>query len=345
MAVPEFWKSTLTDVADCVGAVRRGDVEVIARSPAGREVYLVSYGPRPDIKTQATYNSACGAGNPAWYAHKPAGTPPTVLFLGPVHGQEVENIAGLVNLISLLETGTDLRRRAWPGLSENLARCRILIVPCANPDGRARCGPDSFVGQSQKTMAHWGQGSRADGTDYGWPLVKSRMPMVGDVGLLGAYHNDDGINMMHDNFFSPLAAETKAVLDLVCREAPDYVAMLHSHGWQPRALPTAYVPRFMKEKLRTFCRQLADRYESLHLPFRRPDPIQEDGPQPPAPAFNLPSAVHHACGAMAFTFECPHGLSDKPYPHVSHDQILDIQLVLYEELTGFALAHPVLWER
>ena len=57
-------------------------------------------------------------------------------------------------------------------------------------------------------MEHWGQGSRADGTDYRWPGVKTRMPMVGDVGFLGAYHNDDGINIVHEDFFAPAAEET-----------------------------------------------------------------------------------------------------------------------------------------
>ena len=33
------------------------------------------------------------------------------------------------------------------------------------------------------------------------------------------------------------------------------------------------------------------------------------------------------------------------YPQVTHDQILDMQLILYEELLKFALANPVIWER
>ena len=142
-----------------------------------------------------------------------------------------------------------------------------------------------------------------------------------------------------------MAAETQAIFDVARAEAPNYVAMLHSHGWQPRPLPVSYVPRFIREKVHSFCEQLAGRYEAAGLPFRRPEEIKEDGLKFPPTSLNLPSAVHHACGATAFTFECPHGMSDEQYPHVTHEQILDIQLILYEELLAFALANPVVWER
>jgi hypothetical protein len=169
--------------------------------------------------------------------------------------------------------------------------------------------------------------------------------MTGDVGYLGAYHNDDGVNMMHDNCLAPLAEETRAVLKLASDEAPDYICGLHSHGWEPRPLPVSWEPKYIKEKLYRFQQQLADRYQAEGLPFRRPDEISEDAVQPPPPALNLTSALHHACGAMSFTFECPHGIGEEPYPQVNHEQILDIELLLYEELLKLALASPVVWER
>ena len=33
-----------------------------------------------------------------------------------VHGGEFEGIVGMVNLISVIETGKDLRGREWPGI-------------------------------------------------------------------------------------------------------------------------------------------------------------------------------------------------------------------------------------
>ena len=48
---------------------------------------------------------------------------------------------------------------------------------------------------------------------------------------------------------------------------------------------------------------------------------------------------------MAFTFECSHGsVSERsPTPLVTHAQILDVQLTLYEEVLGFALDDRLPW--
>jgi len=46
------------------------------------------------------------------------------------------------------------------------------------------------------------------------------------------------------------------------------------------------------------------------------------------------------CGGVSMTFECCHGVRDAGYPQVTHDQILDLQLILYEELLNFALETP-----
>jgi len=345
MELPDFWRGRAEDIQESVERVSKGKVETIARSPGGRNIYLVSYGERDDFASQANYNSACGARNPSYYARKTDKTKPVIFFLGPVHGQEMEGIAGLVNLIHIAETGTDLRGRSWESLAGNLSKCRVLIVPCGNPDGRARCPLDSFVGIGAKTMAHYGQGSRKDNTDYGWPGTKQRHPMKDDVGFLGAYFNDDGINMMHDEFFNPMAEETKAIMKVAQDEAPDYIPVLHSHGGAPVVLQATYVPHYIKVKIQQFANQLAERYESAGLPNNRlPDP-GEDGTTFPPPPFNLTSALHQVCGGMSFTFECSHGLKEPDYPQLSHDQILDIQLILYDELLKFALANPVRWEQ
>ena len=344
MELPDFWKGRVEDVQESVESLSKGKVQVIAASPGGRNVYLVSYGERDDFESQANYNSACGARNPAYYAHKTDKTKPAVFFLGPVHGQEMEGIVGLVNLINIAETGKDLRGRAWDDLADNLSKCRVLIIPCANPDGRARCPLDSFVGVPAKTMTHYGQGSDKDGNDYGWPGVKKLHPMKGDVGFLGAYFNDDGVNIIQDEFFNPMAEETKAIMKVAQEEAPDYIAGLHSHESAPAVLRAAYVPRYIKDKIYRFSQLLADRYESAGLPNQRLSEPTEDGIEFPPPTFNLTSALHHICGGMSFTFECPHGSHEPMYPNVSHEQILDIQLILYDELLKFALANPVRWE-
>jgi hypothetical protein len=54
----------------------------------------------------------------------------------------------------------------------------------------------------------------------------------------------------------------------------------------------------------------------------------------------LTSALHHVCGGVSILFECPHGLKEDIYPQVNHENILDIQLILYQELLAFANEYP-----
>jgi hypothetical protein len=244
------------------------------------------------------------------------------------------------------ETGVDLRGRRWPDLKGRLDLFRVLIVPSANPDGRARCPYDSFVGVPSRTMTKYGQGTRRDGSLYGWPGAKAVHPMTGDVGILGAYFNDDGINPMHDDFFLPMAKETEAILRLAREEAPDIAVSLHSHESPPVVLQVSYVPVFMKERVRDLSRRVQERYEDVGLPHGSVlAPYVEDERPGPTRSFNLVSALHHVSGAMAFTFECSHGsIGDEATP-LTHEQILDVQLLLYDEMLRYVLENRLFWRR
>src|SRR5690554_2623360 len=212
--LPSFYKGKLSDIDEELKNVRKGEVKAIAISPGGLPVYAVYYGEKEDLKSQANYNSALGARNPAYFARKDKNTKPVIYFLGPVHGQEAEGVVGLMNLIHLMETGKDHRGREWKNLKNKLDQCRVIIIPNGNPDGRRRVPYDSFVGLPVEIMTKYGQGTRLAGTSWGWPGSKSLHPMKGDVGILGGYYNDAGINIMHDDFFSPMTAETRAILDV-----------------------------------------------------------------------------------------------------------------------------------
>jgi hypothetical protein len=344
---PAFWKSRLEDVEASIGHVTKGTVSVLARTPGKRKVYLVAYGTAQDKHGSANYNSACGGADPASYARKDGTQKPVVLMLGPVHGQEVEGVAGLLNLIQVAETGRDLRGREWNELARNLARCRVLIIPCGNPDGRARCGYDSWVGEELNTHERAGMGVKPDGSNHTWPQIKRVHPMRGpEVASLGAYWNDAAINLMHDEWFEPMAPETRAFLRLARAEAPDFIVSLHSHGSDPSVEPTAYVPRTIKETIQALGDCLQKRYAEAGLPHRAGGPVaQEDGLKFPPPSFNLASALHHTCGGVAFVHETCIGVRTPPYPRVTHDQLLDIQMFLYDELFRFAVQHPVKWAR
>jgi hypothetical protein len=345
--IPGFFGSSLADIEREVHLVKRGETRIVATSPGGRPVYAVCYGTKEDFHSRANYNSAVAAGDPHYYAKKDSSSRPVVFFLGPVHGQEIEGIVGLVNLIHVAETGRDYRAKEWTSLQRKLDQCRVIIVPCGNPDGRNRCPYGSFVGLPVEVMTKYGQGTRTDGSSWGWPQAKSLHPMKGDVGIMGAYFNDDGVNMMHDDFFSPMAAETRAILEIARSEAPDMTVSLHSHHQEPGILQTAYLPWFMKMRVDTLTRRVNERYGTLGLPGV-PDrwismPEVEDETYPPRTSFNLVSALHHLSGTMAFTFECSHGTvtPEEPEPRVTYNDILDIQLNLYEEMFDYILGNSL----
>ena len=337
--------SRLADVERTMRQVKKGELRVLTKSAGKRDIYLVTYGEKQDWKSDANYNSATAGNAPAAYARKDGTHKPVVFLLGPVHGGEFEGVVGLINLLRIAETGRDWRDREWPELFRNFARCRVLIVPSANPDGRARCRFDSWVGEELDTNERAEMGTKPDGSNYQWPGVKRIHPMRGvAVGTLGAYFNDDGVNLMHDEWFDLMAAETRAYLKLAREEAPDFIVSLHSHASHPSVEPTAYVTRVTKELIQKFGDRLQKRYADAGLPHRSggPEP-KEDGATFPPPSFNLCSALHHACGAVSFVYECCVGVKTNPYPTLTHEQILDLQLLMYEELFRFAVEHPVKW--
>jgi hypothetical protein len=344
--IPDFFKSGLAAIEEEVSQLRKGEVEVIAYSPGGLPVYAVYYGEKENFPTRANYNSAVGARDHTCYARRDSSSRPVVFFLGPVHGQEVEGIVGLVNLIHIAETGKDYRGKEWLSLQQKMEKCRIIMVPCGNPDGRRRCPYDTFLGLPTRIMTKYGQGTRKDGSFWGWPKAKSLHPMKGNVGILGAYFNDDGINPMHDEFFSPMAVETRAILDLARNEAPDMAVSLHSHEHISRILPAYYIPWFMKEQIQELTRQLNQNYRSHDLPSLSDkaigEPSVEDRDYPPKTSFNLVSALHHTSGCMPFVFECTHGsVSDRTAEwEMSFEDILDIQLILYEAMIDYILHQP-----
>ncbi len=336
--IPGFWVGDPVQLDALAAEVTRGQVTELARSPGDRALWLVAYGAAEPLLRQANFNSAVGGREPAAFLDKDRREKPVVLLIGPVHGQETEGLTGLVNLIAVLETGFDRRGKSQSALRELGERCRLLIVPCGNPDGVARFKPQLLNGMGHDDVRFWGQGSTADDTLWGWPGCKQRHPMVGpDVGFLGCYFNDEGVNPMHDEWFAPMGPEAAALLDLARDEGPDLAVSLHSHQAPPALLRPAYVPLEVQAEGAALAEATYTRLEALGLKHAQPfEPRADQGVVPPA--FNLISAIYHTSGASAFTFECPHGLQDVDAYRVAPEAILDIQLMLYTALLTYALA-------
>ncbi|WP_158857908.1 M14 family zinc carboxypeptidase [Lunatibacter salilacus] len=342
--IPDFYKATLADIDAELRSMTKGTYTQIAESPSGLPLYAVYYGEKEEFHSQANYNSAVAARNPAFYARKDSTTKPVVFFLGPVHGQESEGLVGLVNLIHIAETGKDYRGKDWPQIQKYFDQFRVIIIPHGNPDGRRRSPYDTFVGLPEDIMTKYGQGTKLDGSPWRWPHAKALHPMKGNVEILGAYYNDNGINMMHDDFFSPMAEETKAILKVARDEVPDMTVSLHSCSCTPFVIQNSHVPLFMKKRIADFAKGLNNSFISKGLPNRGENfslSLADDDPDFPKASFNLVSALHHATGTMSFTFESPHGtIEDK----ATYENILDIQLTLYQEMFEYVLANRMYWE-
>ncbi len=335
--LPDFWIGDMDRLKQCLSKLTGAEVQTIARSPGDRPVQLVAFGGREPVRHQANFNSAIGGQEPAAYMDKNARSKPVILLVGPVHGAEVEGLTGLVNLAAIMDTGHDLAGRDQSELRSLGRQCRLLIIPAGNPDGVARFEPRALFGMEADDLRFWGQGTWSDDTFCGWPQSKRQHPMAGgNVGFLGCYFNDDGVNPMHDEFFAPMGPEAPAILNVAKDEGPDLAVSLHSHESAPALLRPAYVTEEIQQDVRSLAEACYALLEKRSLPHQKPFTITAEGGRNPAP-FNLTSALYHICGATSFTFECPHGLTGERACHVGAKEILDIQLTLYEAMLRYMI--------
>lgn len=327
--VPEYWKTDLETIGEWAKRASRAQVKSLCRSAGGRDVWAFFYGDRQPMERRANYSSACGAHDRSCYAPV-EGKKPVVVLLGAVHGGETEGTAALVNLISLLETGRDLAGEEYPALAAAAEKVRLVIVPVCNVDGRARVEPASMIGCTGYELRYWMQGTWKDGSLCGWPECKKQHPIREYVDFLGGYYNDDGVNLMHDNFFRPMARETQALLDLCDEEAADWVLQMHGGS---NSCNDLLQPDYVTLECRQAVRELAIRCDAearrQGLTFTvRETGGMEQGSTPPS--FNLTSALHHVCGAVSATFESNQCVIDQQGAHWTHEQIYRSHRILFE---------------
>ena len=150
---------------------------------------------------------------------------------------------------------------------------------------------------------------------------------------------------MHDEFFSPMAEETKAIMEIAIEEVPDITVSLHSCECNPFIIQNSLAPVFMQKRIADLAFHLNQRYIKLKLPHMPESWVLKisntDTIPPPKESFNLVSALHYATGTMSFTFESPHGTVEDG---AMHDEIIDIQLGLYEEMFGYITNKRLYWE-
>ncbi len=319
--IPAFWLGTVEEVNNFIKShVQKGRVETIGTSAGGRPIMAVFYGQPRQGKGTTTLSGASGINRIGPY-RGPDNDKTVYLGMGGVHGFELEGIVGVVNLISVMETGKDLNGKTWPEIIDMMNKVdRIILIPLMNPDGRARVPLRMEMHQvyskdSYLVHEYLNVGGKPDGTLIGHPDVKEFIPIdFSKVGFPGGYPNDAGVNIMHDDFFGTIQPETQALFDLVAREKPDLIINMHTGA------PTR---NYYYRMDRPFCEPaLQPVFDSLYRFVHTgltlnglqstddieleadPTTIHQDG------LYNLDCALNLHCGALSVVVEAPsHGFS------------------------------------
>ena len=338
---PEYWHGGLDTVYADIGEIKLGRVMKMLPSAGGRKIHLIEYGQSGLGKRKANLSSALGAKCPTAYADRSAdGYTPTVFLAGCIHGGEFEGTVAIMNLISLLEKGVDLAGRRNDALLSAAQGVHLLLMPMCNPDGRSHIPFDNFVGRSFRDLRYYNQGTWKNGELCGYPDCKAVHPIKDAAGYLGGYFNDDGVNLMHDNFFGHNANETQNILDVCLEYAPDVSVLCHGgDNSVPHFTHSAYCSGEACRQISELARAIAPLYESAGLKgftnfgnrFETHDP--EDGEIPVS--FNLVSAMHHCCGTPCITFESNQGLDKENSYVLSNDEIYLSHTLLFEGIFRF----------
>lgn len=326
--VPDFWQGRLEQIAAVADTLHQGRAEIIATSADGYDVWAWTFGPEPPSGATANFPSASCLGDLSASRGSEAARAPSLMLVTGVHGAETEGPVAAVNLANVLETGRDLRGVDRPELVELAEGMRIVIVPQANPDGRARVEPDSLVGMAEKDLRHWGQGTWPDGSHIGWPDCKRYQPLpLEETAFPGAYVNGGGYNLMYDIVPGDLRTdEARGLFRLATREMPDM--LLNGHSCQMGGgivPPRGYLPPELQREVFTFAGQLFSALQKANL--RPHDFGRQIGPN-----LDLAVMLSAATGCTPAVFEGPHGLAENPF---THEEILETHMVLFSEAMKF----------
>ena len=341
--IPDFWVSEYKEVyAFLDKTVKKGKIEVIGTSAGGREIKAVLYGTPRQGKGTTTFSGSLGFGDVKAY-RGPDHDKIVYMGMSAVHGGEFEGIVGTVNLISVLETGKDLRGKEWPQINEIASKInRLILIPVVNPDGRERIPMRmELYRDTDFTVAEYiNTGGDDKGKITGWPQIKEFIPMdFSKPGFPGGYPNDAGVNIQHDDFLGNIQPETQALFDLTSREKPDLIINMHTGAvfmlmHKPLGEP-ALLPFFD-----TLFSYVHSELALKGLQYTN-DPSEEGNSSRTATStYNLDGALNYHCGAMSVVVESPsHSFSgirltqerqiEKP------DNLLDAQLICHQQAMKF----------
>ena len=345
--IPNFWITDLSDIdafLEC--QIKKGTVETIGHSAGGRPIKAFCYGEPRGEQGTTTFSGSLGFKNVRAYLGRNADKK-VYMAMGAVHGSEYEGIVGIINLLSVLETGADLKGKTWPDITAAAeALDRLVIIPVVNVDGRARLPIRMQIhrGANRDVHSYLTIGAWADGSLIYWPKCKEFIPLdIDQTQFLGAYPNDAGVNIQHDDFMGRPQPEPRALFDLAARERPDLILNMHT-GAPPQNyyqrmhrpfIEGALDPMFEALYQRTHTRLTLEDLQGSNDPE-----LESRIPQKRSFAYNLDTALNLHCGALAVLIEAPcHGFSgtnrEGDLVMQTPEMITDAQLICHQEAMGY----------
>ena len=297
---PDWWLVRPNEIEELCLSVVKGKCTQEGATPAGFPVLRVVYGDYEGKGNKVNWSSAFGSRNPEYYGRQ-EGEAQTILMIGGIHGCEVEGVILLMNLISLMEKGIDLRGKPRPELVKLASNYRLVLFPCVNMDGRA-ISPDHRYMADIEECRRAGGGWWKDGTTIRWPAMKEYSPLPLDkVGYPGGYPNSQGYNIQHDASPGNIRTEeARAVLRAADEKCADLFLNFHSQPERPCSL--AYGPHIydgpasiaVTKEIATRCNR-AITVLGYDLDEETGNVVQAN--------VNINDAVHLCCGAPAVLFE------------------------------------------
>jgi hypothetical protein len=341
--IPDFWVSTVEGAFGFLDTqVHKGSVQQIGTTAGGRPMRAVFYGTPRGPKGTTTFSGSLGFGDVRAYLGPDYGKK-VYMAMGSVHGGEIESIVGMVNLISVLETGSDLRGKPWPEITAAAAKLdRIIVIPITNVDGRARV-PYRMLrnwGTNEDVWEYFNTGGLKDGRLLGYPNCKKYIPLdFSTVGFPGGYPNDAGVNIQHDDFFGHPQPETRALLDLTARERPDLILNMHAGADFTQMMREFIEPSLMPAQEEIY-RRVQTALTLAKLEATDDVTREADFSRQKLWGYNLNTALNLNSGALAMLIESAlHAASPvKRYDQRltnTPDDIVTAQLICHQELMKF----------
>lgn len=342
--IPKFWISSVTDVNNfLLKTVKKGRVQQIGISAGGHPIYAVVYGKARSGSGTTTFSGSLGYGKIKAY-RGPDNDKLVYMGLSGVHGGEFEPIVGMVNLIAAIETGKDLNGKSWPEINAAVKNInRLILIPIANPDGRLRIPIKmETYGKNEGNIAEYiNTGGDSHGKITGWPNIKEFIPMdFKKPGFPGGYPNDNGVNIMHDDFLGKPQPETRALLNLVAKEKPDLILNMHTGALYVN-MHRPFQETMLMPVFDSLYKTVHTRLASEGLLKTKNIPVEADPANAPKGTFNLDAALNLNSGALCALIESPsHAFTPLNVTKIyTPEMLLNAQLYCHLEAMNFLITN------